>query len=192
MMLNMANTGVARGKIYLAKQRGEAIPPGWAIDADGAPTTDPARAIEGIILPMGQHKGYAISVMMDVLSGALTGSGLGAEVADPYQAERRSRAGPFMLAIDIAVLQPLAEFNARIEAMIAGLKTVPLARGFNEVFYPGEIEALNDARNRRDGQTLPTDTLSDHREARRRGRIGAPRGELNALRRDRLLHRKRR
>jgi len=73
MVLDIANTGVARGKIYLAKQKGQSIPEGWAINAAGAPTTDPAEAIEGIILPMAQHKGYAIALMMDMLSGVLTG-----------------------------------------------------------------------------------------------------------------------
>ena len=61
MVLDIANTGVARGKIYLARQKGETIPPGWAIDAEGAPTIDPAAAIDGVILPMAGHKGYAIA-----------------------------------------------------------------------------------------------------------------------------------
>jgi LDH2 family malate/lactate/ureidoglycolate dehydrogenase len=164
MALDIANTGVARGKIYLAKQKGQLIPEGWAITASGAPTTDPAEAIDGIILPMAQHKGYAIALMMDMLSGVLTGSGFGAEVAGPYQAERRSRAGQLMIAINIESLQPLAEFNARVEALIAQIKAVPLAQGFEEVFYPGEIEARNDAKNRREGLLLPEDTLTDLRK----------------------------
>ncbi len=77
MVLDIANTGVARGKIYLARQKGQPIPQGWAIDANGAPTTDAAAAIAGIILPMAQHKGYAIAVVMDMLSGVLTGSAFG-------------------------------------------------------------------------------------------------------------------
>ena len=77
MVLDIANTGVARGKIYLAKQKGLPIPLGWAIDAMGEPTTDPQQAIDGIILPMAEHKGYAIAMMMDVLSGVLTGSSFG-------------------------------------------------------------------------------------------------------------------
>jgi LDH2 family malate/lactate/ureidoglycolate dehydrogenase len=161
MMLDIANTGVARGKIYLAKQKGQRIPEGWAINASGAPTTDPAEAIDGIILPMAQHKGYAIALMMDMLSGVLTGSGFGAEVAGPYQAERRSRAGQMMIALNIEAMQPLTEFNARVEALIAQIKAVPLAQGFDEVFYPGEIEARNDAKNRREGLLLPDDTLTD-------------------------------
>lgn len=168
MVLDIANTGVARGKVYLAKQKGQKIPEGWAINAAGAPTTDPAEAIEGIILPMAQHKGYAIALMMDMLSGVLTGSGYGAEVAGPYQAERRSRAGQFMIAVNIEAIQPLTEFNARMDSLIAQIKSVPLAQGFEEVFYPGEIEARNDARNRRDGLSLPDDTLQDLRVTAKR------------------------
>lgn len=161
MALDIANTGVARGKIYLAKQKGQPIPEGWAINAVGAPTTDPAEAIDGIILPMAQHKGYAIALMMDMLSGVLTGSGFGAEIAGPYQAERRSRAGQMMIVLNIESLQPLAQFNARMEQLISQIKSVPLAQGFSEVFYPGEIEARNAASNGQDGLLLPDDTLAD-------------------------------
>jgi LDH2 family malate/lactate/ureidoglycolate dehydrogenase len=161
MVLDIANTAVARGKIYLARQNNVAIPPGWAINAEGAPTTDPVEALSGIIQPMAGHKGYAISVVMDVLSGVLTGSGFGPDVAGPYQPDKRSRAGHLLIALDIAAFQPLAEFNARIEAMISGLKSTKLAAGTEEIFYPGEIEARNDARNRAEGLLLPADTLSD-------------------------------
>jgi len=159
MVLDIANTGVARGKIYLARQRGQSIPEGWAIDAAGAPTTDPDAAIDGIILPMAGHKGYAIAAMMDMLSGVLTGSAFGASVAGPYQTERRSGAGQLMIALDIQAFQPLADFEARMEKMIEELKSVPLAVGHDEVFYPGEIEARNEVRNRREGLQLPDDTI---------------------------------
>jgi LDH2 family malate/lactate/ureidoglycolate dehydrogenase len=66
-----------------------------------------------------------------------------------------------MIAIDIAQIQPLAEFNARMDRLIADLKSVPLAERFDEVFYPGEIEARNEARNRAEGLALPEDTLAD-------------------------------
>ena len=161
MVLDIANTGVARGKIYLAKQKGLPIPEGWAIDADGAATTDPAAAIDGIILPMAGHKGYAIAAMMDMLSGVLTGSKFGTGVSGPYQTDRRSGAGQLMIVLDIARMQPLVEFNARMEQMIEELKSVPLAQGHDEIFYPGEIEARNETKNRRDGLLLPEDTLAD-------------------------------
>jgi LDH2 family malate/lactate/ureidoglycolate dehydrogenase len=164
MVLDIANTGVARGKIYLARQKGLPIPEGWAINAAGAPTTDPGEAIDGIILPMAHHKGYAIAALMDMLSGVLTGSAFGSGVRGPYQTEHRSGAGQFMLAIDIAALQPIADFHDRMERYVAELKAVPLAQGFDEIVYPGEIEARNDARNRAQGLILPDDTLDNLRQ----------------------------
>ncbi len=163
MVLDIANTGVARGKIYLARQKGLPIPEGWALDAEGAPTTDPAAAIEGIVLPMAGHKGYAIAVVMDMLSGILSGSGSGLGVAGPYQARERSCAGQFMLALDIAKFQPAEAFAARMEALVAELKAVPLAQGHDEIFYPGEIEARNETRHRATGLDLPADTTADLR-----------------------------
>ncbi|MBX9905865.1 MAG: Ldh family oxidoreductase, partial [Burkholderiales bacterium] len=140
-VVDMANTGVARGKIYLARNKRQKIPLGWAIDADGAPTTDPQAAIDGIILPMAEHKGYAIAAMVDMMSGVLTGSGFLSAVHSPYKTAEKSNCGHFMLAINIEAMQPLGQFNARMEQFIAEIKSVPLAQGFDEVFYPGEMEA---------------------------------------------------
>jgi LDH2 family malate/lactate/ureidoglycolate dehydrogenase len=167
MVADIANTGVARGKIYLARQRGESIPLGWAINAQGAPTTDPAEAIDGIILPMAGHKGYVIAAMMDVLSGVLTGSGVGTEVHGPNQAEHASRSGHLALALDVSVFQPLAEFNERMEKLIAQIKSVPRAKGVEEIFYPGEVEVRNEQRNCAAGIELPADTLADLRRIAR-------------------------
>jgi LDH2 family malate/lactate/ureidoglycolate dehydrogenase len=161
LLMDMANTAVARGKIYLARQRHERIPEGWAIDAAGRPTTDPQAAIDGIILPMAGHKGYAIAVAMDMLSGVLSGSSFLSAVHGPYETESRSGAGHFIVAMNIEAFQPLADFNSRMEKFIAELKTVPRAAGVEEIFYPGEIEARNDARCRKEGLLLPADTLAD-------------------------------
>jgi LDH2 family malate/lactate/ureidoglycolate dehydrogenase len=167
LMMDMANTGVARGKIYLARQRHEAIPLGWALNADGEPTTDPQEAIDGIILPMAGHKGYAIAVAVDMLSGVLSGSAFLSGVNGPYKTDLRSGAGHFFTAFNIEAFQSLADFNSRMEAFVAELKSVPLAKGVDEVFYPGEIEARNDLRFRHQGIELPDDTVADL------GRIGA-------------------
>jgi LDH2 family malate/lactate/ureidoglycolate dehydrogenase len=160
-VMDMANTGVARGKIYVARQNRQPIPVGWAIDAKGEPTTDPQAAIEGIILPMAEHKGYALAAIVDILSGVLTGSGFLSQVHSPYKTSERSNCGHLMIAINIEAFQPLETFNARMDDYIAELKSVPLAKGFEEINYPGEIEANNDVRNRREGLLLPDDTLAD-------------------------------
>jgi len=162
-VVDMAATGVARGKIYLARNKGLPIPLGWAINNAGEPTTDPQEAIDGIILPMAEHKGYAIAAMVDMLSGVLTGSGFLSNVHSPYKTAEKSNCGHLMIAMNVAAFQPLAEFNARMEQFITEIKAVPTAKGYDEVFYPGEIEANNDARNRREGILLPDDTLADLR-----------------------------
>jgi LDH2 family malate/lactate/ureidoglycolate dehydrogenase len=162
-VVDMANTGVARGKIYLARQKRQPIPLGWALNAAGAPTTDPQEAIDGIILPMAEHKGYAIAMMVDVLSGVLTGSGYLTQVHSPYKTAEKSNCGHLFIALNIEAMQPLSEFNARMEQYIAELKSVPRAQGFDEVFYPGEMEARNNERNRREGIQFPDDTLADLR-----------------------------
>jgi len=160
-LMDMANTGVARGKIYLARQRREKIPAGWALDAEGEPTTDPQEAIDGIILPMAGHKGYAIALTVDMLSGVLSGSAFLSAVNGPYKTDLKSGAGHFFTAWDIAAFQPLAEFNTRMESWVSEIKSVPRAKGVDEIFYPGEMEAASDRRQREHGIDLPQDTVAD-------------------------------
>jgi len=160
-VIDMAATGVARGKIYLARNKQLPIPLGWAINQAGEPTTDPQEAIDGIILPMAEHKGYAIAAMVDMLSGVLSGSGFLSAVHSPYKTTEKSNCGHLMIAMDISKFQPLTEFTARMEAFTNEIKAVPLAKGFDEVFYPGEIEDNNDAKFRREGLALPDDTITD-------------------------------
>jgi LDH2 family malate/lactate/ureidoglycolate dehydrogenase len=160
LVLDIANTAVARGKVYLAKQRGEPIPPGWALDSQGAPTTDPLAAIAGLIAPMAGHKGYGIAVVMDMLAGVLTGSAFGKAVHGPYEPSERSGCGHLMLALDIASFLPLEQFNARMEQLVQELKGTPLAAGSDEIYYPGELEARNAERQVREGLLLPQETVA--------------------------------
>lgn len=161
MMLDMANTGVARGKIYLARQRRERIPEGWALDADGAPTTDPEAAINGLILPMAHHKGYAIATLMDVFAGVVSGSRFLSAVNGPYHYDKRSGAGHFVTVYDVEAFMPAAVFEERMLAFTDEIKSQPLAQGFDEIFYPGEIEHRNEQKHLAAGIRLPLDTLSD-------------------------------
>ena len=160
-VVDMAATGVARGKIYLAKNKNLPIPLGWAISKDGAPTTDPQEAIDGIILPMAEHKGYAIATMVDMMSGVLSGSGFLSAVHSPYKTAEVSHCGHLMIAMDISKFQPLEQFHARMQAFTQEIKSAPMAKGFDEVFYPGEMENNSDAKLRRDGLALAEDTIAD-------------------------------
>lgn len=160
LIMDVANSGVARGKIFLAQTRHEEIPLGWAIDSKGRPTTDPEEALKGFILPMAGHKGYAIGTIVDVLSGVLSGSGFMDEVHGPYDPVNRSRAGHLMIALNVSAFQPLDEFQVRMERYIDTLKAVPHAEGVDEVFYPGEKEAREHEKNIEEGILLPLDTIA--------------------------------
>lgn len=161
MVLDVANTSVARGKIYLARQNGVQIPLGWALDAEGHPTTDPVDALGGVTLPMAGHKGYGIAVMMDMLSGVLSGSQFGRRVNGPYQTEMPGGTGHMTIALNIDAFQPQAEFAEHMEQMIAELKATPLAAGHEEIFYPGELEARSEASLLDVGIALPYVTVTD-------------------------------
>jgi LDH2 family malate/lactate/ureidoglycolate dehydrogenase len=159
--MDIANGHVARGKIYVAHQRGTSIPEGWAIDAEGRATTDPAAALAGVLLPMAAHKGYAISFVMDMLSGVLTGSSFGGSVVGPQMADQRSGAGHLAMALDISAFLPPTEFEERMEQLIGEMKSVPLAEGFDEILVPGEIEMRNAERADRVGVEIPDKTRDE-------------------------------
>ena len=163
VVLDIAGTNVARGKIYSALNKGESIPDTWAIDVDGVPTTDPQRAIDGILMPVGGHKGYGISFMMDILAGVLTGSRFGTDVVGPYVPDQPSGCGHLAIAIDIETALGAEAFNARIDDLIALTKSVALAEGTSEIFYPGEIESRAEAVAMETGVYLPEKTISELR-----------------------------
>jgi LDH2 family malate/lactate/ureidoglycolate dehydrogenase len=157
-VMDIANTAVARGKIYAAAERAEAIPAGWAADESGTPTTEAEKAVYGLILPMAGHKGYVISFMMDVLAGVLTGSSFGSAVVGPYVPDQRSGCGHLLLTIDVEAMMPPEEFAARMETLIAEVKAVPAAPGVEEIFFPGELEDRNTARHQRTGIAVADNT----------------------------------
>lgn len=163
-VMDIANTAVARGKIYLAAERGEDIPPTWAADEQGVPTTNAKDAIHGLILPMAGHKGYVISFMMDVLSGVLTGSQFGSNIAGPYQADRKSGCGHLLLTINVEALMSQADFAQRMEQLIDEIKAVPAAAGVSDIFFPGELEDRNTEKHLKTGISVADNTWDSLRK----------------------------
>ena len=104
---DISNSAVARGKLHHAKATDKLIPEGWLLDKQGYAKTNPTDGIAGQPLPVVGHKGYAISMAMDVLSGILSVSQSGTSVTDPYQKKGRSRAGHLVIIIDIAKCRPI-------------------------------------------------------------------------------------
>ncbi len=162
IVLDMATSVAAWGKIILAAQKGESIPLGWAIDSDGDVTTDAARALQGALLPFGGPKGSGISLIIDVLAGLLTGANYGPYVGDLYKdLANPQNVGQMMGAIDIGRFRGINEFKNRMDAMIREIKSLPTAKGMSEVFLPGEIEIRNQRRREKEGIPLPPTTIND-------------------------------
>ncbi|WP_147061719.1 Ldh family oxidoreductase [Knoellia locipacati] len=161
LVMDMANTAVARGKVYVAADRGEAIPQGWGAAADGTPTTDPREAIEGLILPVGGAKGYVMAFMFDVLAGVLTGSAFGADVVGPYRPEGASGAGHLLITLDVAAFAEREEYDVRVAALAEQVHSSEPASWSDGVLTPGELEDRNRRRAEADGIRLSDATWSE-------------------------------
>lgn len=145
-VLDMATSVAARGKLRRAKARGETIPPGYALDAEGRPTTDPAEGLKGYVLPVGGPKGSGIALMMDILGGVISGAAFGGDVGNQYvDFDRPQNVGHFILAMKPDLFIPREDYEARMDALIERIKSCPPADGFDEVMVSGEPEANTEA-----------------------------------------------
>lgn len=149
VVLDMATTVVASGKVEEARLRGARLPEGWIIDGEGRPTTDPEALLRGgALLPLGGdqgHKGYGLSFMIEVFSGLLTGIGFGEDPSGFHND------GVFLAAFDVERFRPLGAFRDEMDAFIDYVKSSPPAPGFSEVLYPGELERRTADERTRDG-----------------------------------------
>ena len=158
-ILDIAMSMVARGKIRAASGKGEPIPEGWALGPDGKPTTDPAQALQGMVLPIGGHKGYGLSLAVDLIAGVLTGSGFGTGVLSMFQQwEKPQHIGHFFIAIDPAFFMHRDEFHRRSEALFAEIKNSTPVNPQQPVLYPGEIEARSWEQQKEQGIPLDEKT----------------------------------
>lgn len=155
VVLDMTPSVVALGKLILAQKLGQSIPLGWALDKDGKPTTDPAEGRKGSLIPIGGPKGSGMAIMVDVLSGILSGAGYGPYLHDLYEFDAPQGVGHFMGAIDISHFLDLDQFKATMSQMVREIKGLHKAEGFREILMPGELELTRAAENRRSGIDLP-------------------------------------
>lgn len=153
-IMDMAPSVAARGKIYKALRRGEHIPEDWALDKDGKRTSDPAKALEGVMLPMGGPKGSAIAIMMDVFSGVLSGSAFAGHVTNPYDPSKPADVGHFLVAIKPDLFMSIEEFKERMGYLYQRVVGSDKMEGVDRIFFPGEIEDLNKEQRLRDGIPL--------------------------------------
>lgn len=160
LFLDMANSIAAAGKIREAAKLGKTIPPGWALDRNGRPTTDPVQALEGILLPFGEYKGYGITLMVGVLTGLLTGGNWDAEIKPVDALDSPQGESHLVIALRVDDFTPVAEFKKRIAAVASQIKSSPPAEGFSEIFLPGEIERRRRAESQKKGIALSSSTIS--------------------------------
>ncbi|HEY7246009.1 MAG TPA: Ldh family oxidoreductase [Xanthobacteraceae bacterium] len=141
IVLDMATSEAAMGKIRMAEKAREPIPATWAVAADGSPTTDAAQAIAGMLLPSGGPKGFGLAFVIDLMCGLLSGGAIGGEVTPLYGAPSRPYdCSHLFIAIDVAHFCDPAEFRARAAAAAEHIRSGKRAPGVAALFAPGEPE----------------------------------------------------
>jgi LDH2 family malate/lactate/ureidoglycolate dehydrogenase len=148
---DMASSVVARGKIRKAARNGESIPDNWATDSEGNFTTDPNAALKGALLPMGGPKGSAIALAVDIMSGMLSGAQYAPDLKSFHTPEGATGVGASLIVMDISRFMDLKLFQNHMEEYMVHVKGMKKAKGFNEIFMPGEIEYNKEQRSYKEG-----------------------------------------
>jgi len=158
LVLDMATSTIPRGRIEVAARRGEMLPIGWAIGPDGSPATTPDQALAGSLQPLGGeeatagYKGYGLSLIVELLTGILSGAAFGPNIIGLFSTAGKSDLGQFYMAIDPGAIDDRGAFVARLEQLIdqlIGAPLIPNAPG--AVLYPGQPEAERARKQQRNG-----------------------------------------
>jgi ureidoglycolate dehydrogenase (NAD+) len=152
ILLDMASSAIANGKILQARNTGEALPKDTVLTADGEPTIDPKQA--EILLPLGGPKGSGLGLMFEMLTSILASAPIQARALGPEKRDRHT-GNTAMLAIDIETFRPLAGFTHDADALTAILKALPRQTGFDEITLPGERSQRTETRRRKTGIPIP-------------------------------------
>ncbi|MDR1660016.1 MAG: Ldh family oxidoreductase [Desulfovibrio sp.] len=159
IVLDMATTAYARGKVFIAARKNLPIPEGVALNKYGDPTTDAKEALEGIMLPAAGPKGFGLSLVVDLLAGIMTGSNYGAHITSLFGAlDKAQQIGHFAFFLNIGDFVSEADYYRQIEDNIAAMKKSRLARGYERIYMPGEIEAGIREKALLDGIAIPAPT----------------------------------
>ena len=157
-LLDISMSAVAGGKLLLAAKKNEKVPLDWATDKEGRFTDDPVEAFEGFLLPLGGHKGFGLSLVVDLLCGVITGGAFQFGVNSMYGSpDEPSHTGHMMIVIDPTVAIGRDEYMERMAAFYSAIKGSPMWQDDKEMFLPGEIEHRERARRAAEGIPLPAD-----------------------------------
>lgn len=160
-VLDFALSQVAKGWVRLAFAAGRAIPAGWALDAEGRPTTDSAAAMRGLLNPIGMYKGTGLSIAMDILAGLLVGSTPSADLPHQENLAAPGGVGHFFFAIDVARFAPREAFEGKVGALLDRVERATPAPGSERILLPGKIEADKERAVERNGTELAVETWNE-------------------------------
>jgi LDH2 family malate/lactate/ureidoglycolate dehydrogenase len=161
IVLDMATTVAAYGKVKAKAQRGEQMPVGWMIDRNGKPMTDPKRASEGFLLPIGDYKGYGLALVVGILAGTLNGAAMGSETID-FNADdvTPTNTGQAICVIDPDAFGEGAEFKRKVDKLIREMRGSARMPGVDRIWLPGEQSHEKRERHEREGIALPAALLA--------------------------------
>ncbi len=161
IVFDAAFSGSSHGKIRIHEQKNLPLPEGWALDADGQPTTDPAKALDGLLMPIGTFKGVSLAMLMGIFSSMLSGAAYGTELGNMEDGPKAGQDGHFVMAINVGAFEEVARFKERVDAAIAQVHACRRAPGVDRLYVSGEREALSRAAYGRAGIPLNEVTLRD-------------------------------
>jgi LDH2 family malate/lactate/ureidoglycolate dehydrogenase len=155
VVLDMATTVAAYGKVKAKAQRGEMMPEGWMIDRQGQPLLDPKRADDGFLLPIGGYKGYGLALVIGLLAGTLNGAAMGRDTID-FNKDFKSttNTGQAIAMIDLAAFGDPAAFKRRVDVVVRDLKGSARMPEVDRIWLPGEQSHAKRVANARDGIAL--------------------------------------
>jgi LDH2 family malate/lactate/ureidoglycolate dehydrogenase len=152
IVLDMATTVAAYGKVKAKAQRGEMMPEGWMIDRQGQPLLDPKRSEEGFLMPIGGYKGYGLSLVVGILAGTLNGAAMGRAVIDfNHDDHSVTNTGQAIAVIDPSAFGDVTEFKARVDHLVRELRGSDRMPGVDRIWLPGEQSEAKRLAYARDG-----------------------------------------
>jgi len=161
IVLDMATTVAAYGKVKTKAQRGEMMPEGWMMDRQGQPLTDPKRASEGFLLPIGGYKGYGLAMIIGLLAGNLNGAAMGKDVVDFNNDDTtETNTGHAIIAISIEAFQDLKAFKQGMDTLIRDIRNSRRLPGVDRIRLPGEGTHTARADREKNGIPMPEALLA--------------------------------
>ena len=160
--LDISLSAVAGGKLLLASKKGEKIPTNWAVTKDGLETDDPDEGFKGFLLPVGMHKGFGLSMFVDIVTGVLSGGAFHNEIKSMYKAKEDPSLTCHLFSVfDPKVFMEEREFIERMDTLRQKIKETPMVDPEDEQLIPGELEWKTEQQRRAEGLPVPGELIQD-------------------------------